>query len=70
MVCCKCEYPINITHYVENYDEPISDDAITYTVTNTGKHKYHLGTNEYANTIRYCPYCGELLAQEREGKHE
>lgn len=65
MTCCKCEHPINITNYVENYDEPVSDGAITYTVTDTGERRYHLGSNAYANTISHCPYCGESLAQEK-----
>lgn len=65
MTCCKCEHPINITNYVENYDEPVSDGAITYTVTDTGERQYHLGSNAYANAINHCPYCGGSLAQEK-----
>lgn len=66
MTCCKCEHPIDITNYVENYDEPVSDGAITYTVTDTGERQYHLGSNAYANAINHCPYCGESLAQEKD----
>lgn len=61
MTCCKCEHPIDITNYVENYDEPVSDGAITYTVTDTGERQYHLESNAYANAISHCPYCGASL---------
>lgn len=62
MTCHKCEHPIDVTNYVENCDEPISDGAITYTVTDTGERRYHLGSNAYANTISHCPYCGGSLS--------
>lgn len=65
MTCCKCEHPIDITNYVENYDEPVSDGAITYTITDAGERQYHLGSNAYANAINHCPYCGGSLAQEK-----
>lgn len=61
MTCHKCEHPIDITNYVENYDEPVSDGAITYTVTDTGERQYHLESNAYANAISHCPYCGASL---------
>ena len=65
MTCHKCEHPVDITNYVENYDEPINNGVITYTVTDAGERQYHLGSDAYANTISYCPYCGGSLAQEK-----